>query len=138
MRLERDRRIPIGRLGRLRFAAGSYIYVGSAWGPGGLAARIGRHLRGNKTSRWHIDYFRRHARITDVWAGLCRPNAEHLWAGVFASLTDAVVPAPKFGSSDCRCPAHLFHLTDAPSIVGFNRVLRRSGKQQAHCWPGSR
>ena len=37
--------IQIGRLGDLVMQPGYYIYVGSAFGPGGLAARVGRHLR---------------------------------------------------------------------------------------------
>ena len=36
-------------------AAGWHIYVGSANGPGGMRARIGRHLRTDKTIHWHID-----------------------------------------------------------------------------------
>ena len=32
------------RFGKLTLAAGQYAYVGSAHGPGGLRARVGRHL----------------------------------------------------------------------------------------------
>ena len=32
------------RFGKLTLAAGRYAYVGSAHGPGGLRARVGRHL----------------------------------------------------------------------------------------------
>lgn len=35
---------------------GCYVYIGSARGPGGLAARISRHLRLNKRIKWHIDH----------------------------------------------------------------------------------
>ena len=36
---------------------GTYLYVGSAKGPGGLRARIKRHLRRHgKRLFWHIDY----------------------------------------------------------------------------------
>jgi Uri superfamily endonuclease len=136
LRLDRDRRIQIGRLGGFRFTTGSYVYVGSAWGTGGLAARIGRHLRADKICRWHIDYLRRHAAITQVWAGRFRPEEEHRWAHVFISLFNAAVPAEKFGSSDCRCPAHLFRLPKAPAIEAFNRALHtlRSGKPKAQLW----
>ncbi len=36
---------------------GCYAYVGSAWGPGGLEARLGRHLGYRRVRRlhWHID-----------------------------------------------------------------------------------
>ena len=35
--------VPIGKLGVLHMLPGIYVYVGSALGPGGLAARIERH-----------------------------------------------------------------------------------------------
>jgi len=35
--------------------AGYLIYVGSAGGPGGIRARVSRHLRGPQRLWWHID-----------------------------------------------------------------------------------
>ncbi|MGE5612498.1 MAG: DUF123 domain-containing protein, partial [Bacillota bacterium] len=35
--------------------AGRYLYCGSARGPGGLRARVGRHMRKGKVVRWHVD-----------------------------------------------------------------------------------
>ncbi|MCD6196655.1 MAG: GIY-YIG nuclease family protein [Staphylothermus sp.] len=35
---------------------GIYVYIGSAYGPGGLRSRIIRHLRRNKKVFWHVDY----------------------------------------------------------------------------------
>ena len=35
---------------------GTYLYVGSALGPGGLAARVLRHLAPRKTLHWDIDF----------------------------------------------------------------------------------
>lgn len=136
MRLDRQQRIQVGQLGRFHFNTGTYVYVGSAWGPGGLAARIGRHLRSLKKCRWHIDYLRRHARIKEIWVGCYRPNVEHLWAGIFADLTGGAVPAENFGSSDCRCSAHLFYLPDTLSVQRFNRAVNRRlpGNPRAHIW----
>src|SRR6266540_676456 len=34
---------------------GRYLYCGSAKGPGGLQARVARHMRRGKAVRWHID-----------------------------------------------------------------------------------
>jgi Uri superfamily endonuclease len=59
------RTIQIGRLGKFNFSDGYYAYVGSAFGPGGLAARLSHHLRRSHKPRWHIDYLRRHVDITD-------------------------------------------------------------------------
>ena len=35
--------------------AGRYLYCGSAKGPGGLKARLSRHMRRGKSVRWHVD-----------------------------------------------------------------------------------
>jgi len=53
--LDRSQHITIGRRGGFHFPAGFYIYIGSALGPGGLSARIGRHLLAEKRLHWHID-----------------------------------------------------------------------------------
>jgi Uri superfamily endonuclease len=66
--LERARRISVGRRGEFAFPAGWVLYVGSALGPGGLAARLARHRRrfaSGKRPHWHVDYVREHA----VWGG---------------------------------------------------------------------
>jgi len=46
----------VGKLGVLSAQVGYYVHVGSALGPGGLAARVGRHCRREKRLRWHVDY----------------------------------------------------------------------------------
>lgn len=38
-------------------------------------------------------------------------------------LPDAALPAPRFGASDCRCDAHLFHFAEKPDVVGFRRLV---------------
>ena len=92
-------------------APGRFAYCGSAYGPGGIAARVGRHLRRNKAKRWHVDHL----------TGAGRVVAMHAWPGarecdLFARISrvpDAGVPVPGFGSSDCRrCPAHLAAVPD--------------------------
>lgn len=50
------RNIRIGARGLIAFNAGFYLYVGSAFGPGVIKARVGRHCLRRKTARWHIDY----------------------------------------------------------------------------------
>ncbi|BES82251.1 hypothetical protein PABY_18180 [Pyrodictium abyssi] len=47
----------VGRRLEARLGPGAYAYVGSAWGPGGLRARLCRHLYGRRgRMHWHIDY----------------------------------------------------------------------------------
>ena len=38
----------VGALGSVTLSPGTYLYLGSAYGPGGLAARLRRHLRRDK------------------------------------------------------------------------------------------
>jgi Uri superfamily endonuclease len=102
-------KVCIGRLGWLDFPAGEYIYLGSAQGPGGLRARLGRHLKGEGTTHWHIDYLRPHLKIRAVGYLLGSINLECAWSQSLAALPAARLPAPGFGASDCTrcCPAHL-------------------------------
>jgi Uri superfamily endonuclease len=116
LRLDETREVEVGRLGRFAFKAGYYLYVGSALGPGGLAARLGRHLRGEKGPFWHIDYLRQVGVVTAVYWLESSVRYEHEWAAVAQQLPGAAIPVPRFGASDCRCPAHLFHFDRPPDL----------------------
>ncbi len=88
--------------------AGWYAYAGSARGPGGLRARILRHMKKRKKRRWHIDWLT--TAREDIFA-LCL--AQESECELAAALAGAGFPAPLpgFGSSDCaRCKSHLFRL----------------------------
>jgi Uri superfamily endonuclease len=50
----------VGRWGRINLETGYYIYIGSAFGPGGVRARVSRHFRKEKRKHWHIDYLRKY------------------------------------------------------------------------------
>ncbi|AEM39344.1 protein of unknown function DUF123 [Pyrolobus fumarii 1A] len=89
---------------------GFYVYVGSGWGPGGLRARLKRHLMDRRRRlHWHIDRL--------LASGYARPvcvvysvgcNAEKRIARVLSTVFD---PIPGFGSSDDKESAsHLFRL----------------------------
>lgn len=112
--LEGDKEIAIGRLGNLLFPRGYYLYVGSARGPGGLQSRLAHHCQRGNHPRWHIDYLRGHANLVEIWAAESDERWECLWAQKLARLSKAY-PIPRFGSSDCRCPSHLFHFREKPS-----------------------
>jgi Uri superfamily endonuclease len=104
-------RIQVGRLGEWQFAAGYYLYLGSALGPGGLAARLRRHLVVEKRPFWHVDYLRCRSLVVAVWYAEEPVRHEHTWALAAGQLPGATIPVPRFGASDCRCPAHLIHFT---------------------------
>ena len=108
--------VVVGRLGSWRLAAGYYLYVGSALGPGGLAARLKRHLRADKRPFWHIDYLRQVGVVTAVCWLQSPERYEHEWAAAAQQLPGAAIPVPRFGASDCRCAAHLFHFEQLPDL----------------------
>jgi Uri superfamily endonuclease len=95
-----------GLLAGKRLPPGRYVYCGSANGPGGIAARLARHLRRSKTLRWHVDRLttRGHVLATAALPG----GSECGLADRLLALDGVGVPLPGFGSSDCRrCRAHL-------------------------------
>ena len=47
---------PIRGLARRRLAAERYLYGGAANGPGGIRARVRRHVKREKPVHWHIDW----------------------------------------------------------------------------------
>jgi Uri superfamily endonuclease len=142
-----EREIEVGRIGRLQVVPGYYVYVGSALGPGGLAARVARHQAAEKTARWHIDYLRAAAELAAVWYTRDEYRQECRWAEVLSGLRDAAVPMRGFGASDCGCCSHLFFFEDWPAPAAFRQRLRKAvadhalrcvtgrwlGPDQAHC-----
>jgi Uri superfamily endonuclease len=90
--------------------SGYYFYSGSAFGSGGLRARIGRHLNSGTRKFWHFDHIKEIIKIREIWYSILGlTNLECQFIMKFQSLESASFPILKFGSSDCRfgCPAHL-------------------------------
>lgn len=121
-----NQRVPVGRVGRLDLPHGAYAYVGSALGPGGLHARIARHLDPTRPIHWHIDYLKPATRVVEVWYVVDPVRREHAWASAFGSLSKVSIPLRGFGSSDCNCPAHLFCFPTKPPLASFKRALART------------
>jgi Uri superfamily endonuclease len=115
LHLARARRIAIGRLGTFALHAGYYVYVGSARGPGGLAARIAHHGQRAERPHWHIDHLRRAARLVEVWTSTAASDSEHGWAARLVAADSTELPVARFGASDCRCPGHLVHCRRRPT-----------------------
>ncbi len=119
--------VAIDRPRRAVLSAGVYVYAGSARGPGGIRARVARHLRRVKPERWHVD--RLTASPDAALSVIALPGGEE--CGIVAALVrhaHATVPVPGFGSSDCRsCPAHLLAIADA--ISADNNRHRDQGRR---------
>jgi len=93
------------KLRKMRSASlvpGRYIYAGSAYGPGGLKARLSRHMRRIKVERWHIDQLTK----TGACGAWIFPGCNEC---DLVELNSALpVPIIGFGSTDCkRCHSHL-------------------------------
>ena len=114
--------IAIGKWGTLKVKPGLYIYVGSAFGPGGVRARVLRHWRKTRATHWHIDYLR--GCVDPVCAWHCYgPRAlEHQLAAAISAL-DGVSPVDGFGSSDCQCISHLFMASAMPETSALSKDL---------------
>lgn len=121
--LPQPRTLRVGRLGSAAFAAGYYAYVGSAFGPGGLRSRLGRHWRGGNSLRWHIDYLRQAGRVHSAWVSHDARRLEHAWAEALLALPGARPPLAGFGASDCHCEAHLAGFARRPSLAVFQQYL---------------
>ncbi len=86
--------------------AGSYVYVGSARGGGGLRARLQRHLRRSKPLHWHIDRLTVTGAVQQIIA--VPQGHECALMQRLQSLPGVTVPLAGFGASDCRaCEAHM-------------------------------
>ena len=124
LRLESPITLQIGKLGEFEFSEGGYAYIGSAHGPGGLRARLSRHLRAEKTLHWHIDYLTTRLPVTAVWWCASSQRLECSWAQSFAALPDVTAPVSGFGSSDCGCEAHLFSLPPKSISAAYETLGR--------------
>lgn len=109
------------------FKKGDYIYIGSA--KGCLEARLGRHLKKDKKSFWHIDYLLKDERtkISQIWMILKSIECET--AEVFYKNPFTETVRKGFGSSDCKCETHLFYIKNkekAEKILektDFSRII---------------
>jgi len=111
IRLPEAQTITIGSLSDVYFPRGYYAYVGSALG--GVKPRLSHHLSRTKKRHWHIDYLLQKASITDIIIGESESRVECAIAQVLNSQFDSI---PGFGSSDCRCPSHLFYAAEGSQM----------------------
>ncbi len=115
--------LQIGKKGKMSVKPGYYVYIGSAFGSGGLAARLGYHIKISKRSRWHIDYLRAKLKLTAIWLTTDRQHREHQWARCFAEYKCASMPLAQFGASDCNCSSHLFYFSAQPRLKAFQKNM---------------
>ncbi len=110
LRVPRGRSLPIGKLGRVPFPAGYYLYMGSA--QKNLTQRLERHKRERKRLFWHIDYLRAHAEFHLALPIRASDPLECKLAEAVKEISDWQIP--NFGCSDCDCGSHLFGMSQDP------------------------
>ncbi len=109
IRLDAPLALEIAALAPAELTPGAYAYCGSARGPGGIPARVGRHLRPGRKPHWHIDRLTAAGRVVGAYGFPGGQECDLL--ARLAALPGARLPVPSFGSSDCRaCPSHLVRL----------------------------
>ncbi len=131
LHLSEEQRIAVGRLGEVAFAAGYYLYVGSALGPGGVRGRLLRHLRPDKPPHWHIDYLRDKACPLALWFVEGKERLECLWRARLQA-GGWTLPVRGFGASDCFCPAHLLYAPCRPDPAFLSAIQRTCGDAGRH------
>ena len=114
----------VGRQMEMELRPGWYGYIGSAFGPGGLAARLAHHLKRAPRPRWHLDYLRQKARPVEIWFASYDRMTEHRWATLLTEWSFTTLPGLRFGASDCDCRSHLVHFDRLPAFQSMRRRLR--------------
>jgi sugar fermentation stimulation protein A len=109
-RMNEHRSVAVGRLGVFDLPEGWYAYVGSAMN--GLKARTDRHLQGARRKHWHIDHLLPLASERSALLVPSDVNIECRIAEVIQGWEGTTMPIKGFGSSDCHCRSHLFHLME--------------------------
>lgn len=109
--------LTVGKLGEHTLSGGWYAYVGSAFGPGGLRARLSHHLRPLGRCHWHIDYLRQRARLIEVWWAVTANRRETDWVDGLSAWPGASLPLPGFGASDSDRVSHLIHFATRPAVA---------------------
>lgn len=121
--------IPIGqrgRMGAITLVPGCYVYIGSAFGPGGVPGRVGRHLDLFRPVKWHLDWLKPYTHYEELWYTNDQIKRECSWAKVVQELPGAEIHLAGFGSTDCYCDAHLYNFERHPSFRVFCKRIKQS------------
>ncbi len=124
-RVKKDTKIKIGKLGRIKFLKGHYIYVGSAIGKKiNIENRIKRHLNRKKKKKWHIDYLLENSN-TLIDSIVIFPSKRKMECEISKAIEkNADFSIEKFGCSDCKCKSHLHHFKNKKEIMEVLRKIK--------------
>ncbi len=122
--LPAGRELTVGRLGRYKLPKGNYLYFGSALN--GLKGRLLRHINPDKKIHWHVDNLTAFAPVKEIWWQEGADRLECVWSEVAALHPGSFIPIQGFGSSDCRCPTHLFRFSALADVRSLKKELKFS------------
>jgi Uri superfamily endonuclease len=96
----------------IELTKGYYIYVGSAFGAGGLTSRLHRHVRKQKKKHWHIDQVTMHKASEIIGIAIAINQKKECELYKLLSKIDEFLPIPGIGNSDCNneCESHFLKL----------------------------
>jgi Uri superfamily endonuclease len=120
IQVDKDIQVNVGGIGKSTFRKGFYAYVGSA--QNNLEKRVARHLRKEKRKFWHVDYLLddNATKVVSVFHKQADKTEECAIARV---IGERGKPIDGFGSSDCNCTSHLFHIKDHEFLQECMQVL---------------
>ncbi|MFQ5965049.1 MAG: DUF123 domain-containing protein [Candidatus Scalinduaceae bacterium] len=122
IKLSKNKKIKVGRLGTFVFPKGVYVYTGSA--QNNLEKRINRHLSDRKKLHWHIDYLLSQAKIIKVLRHSGDKKAECKLNQFISKKNSACPIVNRFGSSDCNCVTHLYYFKRKLNIQDYIYIVR--------------
>jgi Uri superfamily endonuclease len=116
IKLNKQTEIEVGKLGILKFKKGYYAYTGSALGKTGFK-RVNRHLKNSKKKKWHIDYLLQCSKVVRVFK--LESEEKKRECEIAAEIGNHFEAIKGFGSTDCKCKAHLHYSTSLRPLLKF-------------------
>ncbi|MEM0379686.1 MAG: GIY-YIG nuclease family protein [Nanopusillaceae archaeon] len=115
-----DCEIEVGKLGKIIFKKGYYIYIGSAMN--NLEKRILRHLKKDKKIKWHIDYLTTNDSfiIRKIFIKESNKKEEEKISKIFEKYFNFI---KNFGNSDCKDNSHLFLINNFKVLYNIIKKL---------------
>ena len=101
--------------------SGRYAYCGSAYGGGGIAARVARHLKSEgRRSHWHIDHLTAAGEVVD-WLAIDGGIECDLVSEISSAYGGKTI-VKGFGSTDCQiCETHLLKVRRNFSLARWRK-----------------
>ncbi len=112
-------KLKIGKLGKIKFVKGTYVYVGSA--QNNLRKRIKRHFSKNKRINWHIDYLLENSAV-NIKKTFYKESKKEEECRIACLLCSKEYPIKGFGCSDCDCYSHLFKIKSLKNILKIKDI----------------